>query len=173
MTYLNGSDAANPDGALPGQVVMFYIGGEADHVWTIDQVKAQRAEYLIPVWVAGYTVSAADQGKACVDALYDYNIPEGVAYVLDAELLNQGDNDWVDAFANETAAEHYGCHIYDSKSRIFHFQPRSGYIVADWTGVRHMYEHPWVKGTQWENDPEYDLDVFDSELRMWRNPYVR
>ena len=172
MIYLDGSDAANPTSALPGQVVMFYIGGEADHVWTLDQIKMQTAEFLLPIWVAGYQEHATYAGRNCADALYDLAGGEEFSYVLDCELLNQGDNDWVDQFANVTAPEHYGCHVYDSKDRIFHFQPRSGYIVADWTGVSHMYEHPWVKGTQWKNTPDYDLDVFDPSLRLWRNPYV-
>jgi hypothetical protein len=172
MNYLNGSDASDPVGALPGQVVMGYAGGWTPHAWTSGQWAAQDAEFLLPIWVGNAVNSPRGVASLLLEWLHDYQVPPGSAYVLDAEQSTGVDSAWVNAFADVTAEEHYGCHVYASVDTIFTLPPRSGYIVADWTGKRHMYEHPFVSGTQWADEGTIDRDVFVPQMHLWRNHYV-
>jgi hypothetical protein len=171
MHVIYGSDAADPVSALPGQVACGYIGGMADHVWTDAQWAMQTAEYLLPIWVANEDDSAQDSGMSCVNVLYRLGVPRDVAIMLDVEPNENIDAAWINGFARETAREHYGCYVYDSADRIFSLPPRSGYIVAYWNGIPALYEHPFVRGTQYRNTPDFDLDVFDPSMRFWRNPH--
>jgi hypothetical protein len=172
MNWLNGSDASDPTEALPGQVACGYIGGDTPHPWTFGQWEMQTAEFLLPIYTANPKLHPVNESSRCVDALVALKVHEDTAFMLDSELFNGRDNGWIDAFCRETSADHYGCHVYASASNIFTLPPRSGYIVADWTEIRHMYEHPFVKGTQWSSDATIDRDVFDSTMKFWRNPYV-
>jgi hypothetical protein len=171
MTWINGSDDSNPSGALPGQVACGYIGGDCPHVWTAQQWRNQTAEFLFPIWTAEPDADPQTEAAKCLTALWDLKVSPDTGFMLDSELFSGDDNDWINEFCRYTSHAHYGCHPYASASAIFYLPPRSGYIVADWTGIRHMYEHPFVKGTQWVNDPTLDRDVFDSTMKFWRNPY--
>jgi hypothetical protein len=173
MNYLNGSDASDPNGALPGQVVMGYAGGWTPHVWTLDQWAAQVAEFFIPIWVAHADEHPLEAADEFLHWLGRFDVPAGSAYCLDAEASTNVSAEWVRQFADVTAPHHFGCHPYASASTIFDLPPRAGYIVADWTGERHMYEHPFVKGTQWADAGTLDRDVFVPTMRMWRNPHAR
>jgi hypothetical protein len=171
MNWLNGSDASNPDSPLPGQVACGYIGGDTPHAWTFGQWEMQTAEFLLPIYTADPKLDPVNESIRCVDALIALKVPEGSAIMLDSELFNGRDGGWIDAFCRETSADRFGTHVYASASNIFTLPPRSGYIVADWTGIRHMYEHPFVKGTQWSSDATIDRDVFDPAIKFWRDTY--
>jgi hypothetical protein len=172
MNYLNGSDTSDPVGPLPGQVVMGYAGGWTPHEWTHDQWEFQTAEFLLPIWVGNAIYNPIASAWSLLAWLGAYKVLPGSAYVLDAEGSTNVDSGWVNAFADVTAEHHYGCHVYASVNTIFSLPPRAGYIVADWTGKRHMYEHPFVSGTQWADEGTIDRDVFVPQMHLWRNPYV-
>lgn len=170
--YLTGSDASDPDFALPGDVACGYVGGDTPHVWTEAQWRKQTAKYLLPIYVPFRGGNPKLQGVQCADTLRAAGVPEHVLYAVDAELLWQGDASGINAFCDVTAERHNGALIYAQLSLIFSLPPRSGYWVANPTGVPHMYEHPFVKGTQWDFETRIDRDLFLPGLQLWENPYV-
>lgn len=172
MIYLTGSDASNPDSPLPGDVACGYVGGRTPHVWTLSQWKMQTAKYLLPIWVADPSQNPKTEAANFIAAMAALGVKGGVAYMLDAELLPPYDQLWISVFADRTARSDYGCHPYGSKDIVFTWPPRSGYIVADRIREPHMYEHPFVKGTQWKAENSIDLDLFDPTMKFWENPYV-
>lgn len=171
MTYLTGSDASDPKKPLPGEVACGYLDSNTPHPWTNEQWEMQTAKYLLPIYSADPGGNPVLAGRSAVAQMRSLKVPEGSAYAADIELLVPGDNLWLREFAAETAKAKYGCHPYRSASTIFTFEPRSGYWVADWTGEPHMYEHPFVKGTQWASDPAVDCDLFIPTMHFWENPY--
>jgi hypothetical protein len=173
MEFLTGSDTASPDKALPGDVALGYIGGDDTHTWTLDQWKMQESKYLLPIWVGYPGDNPEAAAKRCLDAMHVLGIPEGTVYMLDSELLTNDEGEWVDKFADVTAYERRGCLPYASVDLVFDLPPRSGYAVADWTGKSHMYEHPFVRITQWADEETLDRDLLDANLRLWVNPYLK
>jgi hypothetical protein len=171
--WWTGSDASNPDFALPGQVVQFYCGGATPHVWTKQQIDMQTSEFLLPVYVPFGWGSPVAEAEQFLSELADIGVPDHVAYMLDAELLGNGDASQINAFCDLLAKHHYGGLIYGSIDQVFTWPPRSGYVVANPTGVPHMYEHPFVKGTQWDWETRIDRDLYTKNTTFWRNPNAK
>lgn len=173
MELIDGSDAEWPQGALPGEVACGYIGGWAGHVWTSAEWRSQTADFLLPIYVAHVDLDPVNAGHNCVALLKRMGMPEGFAYALDAETDTDVGYEWVNDFADATAPFHVGCHPYASADSIEALPVRAGYWVADWTGHRHMSSIVGADITQWTNTGNIDLDVFNAEMRLWRNPHVR
>ena len=74
---------------------------------------------------------------------------------------------FVHTFAQVTEAAGLLCVPYGSKDNIFGLPVRSGWWVADPTGVPHMYPHAGVVGTQWLFARTYDESWFAEDLPLW------
>jgi len=147
-------DAAYPpQQPYPGcQAVAGYIGGNALHVWTLDEWLRFSGLVQFPIWVGFAEDDPAGHGQQCAAAMhalgwrpFDRN-RRGV--ILDEET--QVDAAWVDAFAAQIWQAGYQTFMYGSLATILQNPPKEGYLVADWTGVPTIPPYANVIGTQYQ-----------------------
>jgi hypothetical protein len=158
-------DAASGQPLTGCEIACGYAGGaSAYHTWTRAEWDAQPARWRLPIWVPDPAADPVGQAHDCLGALGALGVPDGTAYSLDMETSSN--SVFVHAFAKVTE-EHYLCVPYGSAGNIFSLPPRSGWWVADPTGVPHFYPHKGVVGTQWAFTPGYDESWFDDTLPLW------
>ena len=177
----HGFDTSDPGPAVISgyEVAGGYLGGDTPHVWTGKQWADQPARWRAPFWVYDEGRDVAAQAADAVAAMVALGAPEGSAIILDMEALTQ--DVAVNMFADYVHEHHYCTMIYGSKSSLFGNPPRTGYVVADYTGTAHLYEHPHTMGTQYATVradgglPSLDLDVWADEAPLWdaRPPAVQ
>ena len=165
-------DVSDPDHAIGGfDICCFYLGGMTPHPWTDAQIAAQQQRYRLPIWVYDPTRDPLDQAKAAVDRLVQIKAPRGITIALDLETRIAVAA--VNAIADFIHGSGGFTMPYGSTSTLFYNPVRSGYWVADPTGVSHQYEHPHTRGTQWnwhgvaDTGQRIDESVFDDTLPLW------
>ena len=190
MTLAYGWDAAFCPAPIPTDIqglhmsyAGWYLGGSsAFHVWTAGERARLAASKMrtMPIWVPTPGQDDPRQvafaaARAMLDARYrPWHKPWYCPLMWDLETGTEPDSGWVSVAT--AALHHYG---YDSilygsidGSHIL-AEPLgpgwSGYLVADYTGVRHLYPARHVIGTQYAPDVavpggQVDLDVVDASV---------
>ena len=151
---------------------MVYAGGtSATRAW--DDAELARVAHLprLPVWVP--TPGSDDPvaaGEAFVDWLTAHKVPSIKAsgrpcHVLtDLETGTEPDPKWVNVFADQLANAGYWNLEYGSISTILAQPVRSGYVVANPTGMPHLYPHAGVVGTQFAFDVRVPGGLIDQDV---------
>jgi len=168
-----GFDIANPSSPIPGfDVAAFYLGGDAAHVWTEEQIHTQPARWRWPIWVMAAGGDGRQHGLECVLALCALGVPKHTAVMLDCEAISEPHR--VDAFADVVHQAGWITTPYGSTSTLFTNPVRAGYAVATLDGNPVMYSHPHVIGTQWGQEtvgpaPGQKIDqwLIVDQLPLW------
>lgn len=167
---LTGYDAAFPPASPPPtDVVAFYIGGDTPHVWTAEEIAAQKARYRLPIWVRSnpQNVIVENDVTACVAALKAIGAPRGTCVVLDLETAVAVD--YCNAFGWELNANGYSVLPYGSPSTLFKNPRLDGYWVAGQPSA----PSPWPPGLigvqllQQGPNGAWDNDLFVDTLSLW------
>jgi hypothetical protein len=156
-----------PDPAPDTDGVCVYVGGDAVHVWTPEEVRVQKARYRLPVFVRsnprGLAGVAADVNAALV-GLAAIGAPRGILVALDAETA--ADKLYIAGMYAGLAAHGYELIVYGSDSTVMgNDNPDGLYFAADWTGSAHLARGSVM--TQWVSFSGYDLDLAESSLPFW------
>jgi hypothetical protein len=185
--YLTMYDRAQAPAAPPKtDIALVYAGGaDATHVWSVAEIHAQHARYLLPCWVASGEGAAdgAAEGHACLNWLHAHKAPRGrvIAYDLETRAVSgktDPDLEHEQSFRKVIADAGYWTMLYGSAGNLFGFpEPGGGYWVADppaggQTARPHLYPHGGVVGTQWRfaiPGEDWDLSVFLPAVRsrLW------
>jgi hypothetical protein len=80
------------------------------------------------------------------------------------ETGKEPDPDWLTVAADDVRAAGYRNMVYGSVSTLFGQPQRSGYVVANPTGVVHMYPVANVQGTQWKFDQPVPGGTIDEDV---------
>ena len=165
-------DVSDPTHAIGGfDICAFYLGGMTPHPWTDAQIAAQQQRYRLPIWVYDPTRDPLEQSKAAIARLIEIKAPLGITVAFDLETRIAPVA--VNGFADHLHAAGGFTLPYGSSGSLFYNPVRSGYWVADPTGISHQYEHPHVRGTQWnwhgvaDTGQRIDESVFDDTLPLW------
>lgn len=162
-------DAAYPPPSLEGALgLCFYAGGDTPHVWSVAEIEALNAEYLLPVWVRSdpTAVSATTDANDFVNVLKNvYHAPTGILVALDSETSI--DPAYVKTFVTILNAADYLVIDYGSQSDVMgNDNPDGYYWGADPTGVPHI--DPGDVATQYKWLSTYDLSEFGDALPLWK-----
>lgn len=159
-------DAAHPTFPWPRwlKIVAGYIGGQAEHVWTVVEWRAAGNRKKLPIWVA-QLFGPRDHFKDAWQILqmcFLLRIPKGSPIVIDMETN-------VDAHyltGIYTILHFFGYRVWVYGSRDFVFgNPRcDGYWVADFTNVKHMVPGRFVVATQDRDPGKYDTSC----VKIWQ-----
>ena len=89
-SYLTFYDAAWPP-ALPPETDGFccYIGGDTPHVWTLEEIRAQKARYILPIFVRSNPrglAGVAPDVNAALRELAAIGAPKGILIAWDMEM---------------------------------------------------------------------------------------
>jgi len=167
-SYLTFYDAAWPP-AIPPETDGFiaYIGGDATHVWTLAEIRAQKARYVLPTYVrsnpGGIALAAADI-NAALAALTAIGAPRGSLVCFDLETAV--DPLYVAAVYSGLRAAGYPLIVYGSQSTVLGNDVPDGlFFGADWSGVPHVARGDVM--TQWVSFAAYDEDLADPGLPFW------
>jgi hypothetical protein len=173
-SVLTGFDAAYCPNPVPPatefDVAEFYIGGSsAYHVWTESERSLIKGRLTLPIWVPTPSLDNPTQVAAGIaHTLKTLGIPSQArpyrAVMLDMETSE--DSEWVTLCCNKLASLGYDSFIYGSAGYVFSLPPRSGYIVANPTGVAHIYDHAHVVGTQYAWGVELTGGQVDADLYL-------
>jgi len=180
-----GFDAAHcPDPVPAGyEWCMVYAGGSsATHAWDAAELALVAKLPRLPVWVpTPGTDDPVTAGNAFLRWLTVHNVPKTNArsdhtrVMWDMETGQEPDPAWLNKAAGVTAAAGYRNLVYGSISTLFGQPARSGYVVANPTGVLHLYQHPNVVATQYAFDVktpggeiDQDVAVVDLVRQMWQ-----
>lgn len=165
-------DAAKPP-ARPPQTdgVAFYIGGDATHIWSADEIESQPARYRLPIYVRSNPSEslAAPDVRAALAALHNIGAPRGCLVAWDTETA--ADPRYMTIVYTMLAAAGYKLLDYGSQDSLFGNElPVGGYYWgADWTGEAHI--NAGEIGTQYASDTElgvpWDLSIFKPGLPFW------
>lgn len=175
-----GFDAAHcPNPVPPGyRWCMVYAGGSsATHAW--DDQELQLVAHLprLPVWVP---TPGSDNPHTAAEQLIDWLAAHGVpaatqptdprVHVMwDMETGKEPDPTWANLAADDLDQAGYSNLVYGSKATLFGQPRRDGYVVADPTGVAHLYPRPGVRATQYAFDVQtpggtIDQDAMERDL---------
>ena len=161
-------DAAFPPADPPAtDGVCIYIGGDATHVWTAEEIGMQPARYRLPIYVRdnpGDVKAANADGQEALRALKAIGCPRGSLVAWDMEMA--ADVAYVQAVFLLLAHYGYKLIIYGSESTVRGNEvPDDLYFGADWTGLPHL--HPGDAMTQWVSFQGYDESLAESSLPFW------
>lgn len=183
--FLTMYDASTPPASPPHtDIVLVYAGGNTPHVWTGQEIEAQRARYYLPAWVARDLGAGAGAGageaRQMLRWLSAMRAPRGCVTVLDIEAAAADGPDlaYFHAYRDTLAQAGGWVMLYGSISNVFGYPlPGGGYFVANpppegIPAKPHMYLHRGVTATQWrfavEGEP-WDLSVVAEAVRphLW------
>lgn len=168
MSDLTFYDAAWPPVPPPAaDGACCYIGGDAVHVWTAEEIKAQTARYRLPVFVRsnprGIAGVAADV-NAAVAQLKAIGAPKGTLVAWDMETA--ADKAYIAGVYTGLAAAGWKLIVYGSESTVMgNDNPGDLYFAADWTGTPHLAAGSQM--TQWVSFAGYDEDEALPSLPFW------
>jgi hypothetical protein len=168
MADLTFYDAAwPPDPAPVTDGVCIYIGGDATHVWTAEEIGMQPARYRLPIFVRsnprGLAGVAADV-NAALRQLAAIKAPRGILVAWDMETA--ADKTYIAGVYAGLAAAGYELIVYGSQSDVMgNDNPDGLYWGADWTSHSHLARGDAM--TQWVSFSGYDLDLAESSLPFW------
>lgn len=159
MSYAKIFDAAVPPVAVPApgmSGVMGYIGGAADHVWTLPEWQRFAGLVQFPVWVADLAASPAGQGEAAVKAARGLGwaafLAEPGRRVIVLDLEAGADPLWYERAAAAVTAGGFVPVCYGSLSTVLG-NAASDVIAADWDDI------PVIPAGQVLHGLQYDADV--------------
>jgi hypothetical protein len=115
-----------PDGC---DAVLGYIGGNALHVWTVEEWDRFGHLRQFPSWVADLSSSATNQASDAVEAAKRLGWHPTRAIVADMEVAT--DADWWNEWAEEVTSLHYQPAWYGSASVAGAYTAKFKW-VADW-----------------------------------------
>lgn len=162
---------------------MVYAGGSsAAHAWEADELARVAHLPRLPVWVP--TPGLDDPHTAAsqfISWLQGHGVPalsqatgERTRVMWDMERGKQPDPAWLDVAADALRAAGYRSLVYGSLDTLLQQPARAGYVVANPTRQAHLYQHPYVVATQYDDDVpvtggRVDLDVATSQLvrQLW------
>lgn len=137
---------------------MVYAGGSsATHAW--EPAELDRVAHLprLVTWVP--TPGADNPRQSAIQFrqwLGDHKVPtaaenggQHVRVQWDCETGTEPDPRWVTIACDYLHSAGYFNLIYGSPAWLFGQPSRAGYVVANPTGVPHLYDHADVAGTQW------------------------
>jgi Putative peptidoglycan binding domain len=146
--------------------VAFYIGGDAAHVWSKEEVSAQKARYRLPVFVRSNPVAenAAADVREAVQELDALSAPSGVLVAWDVETA--ADPEYISTVYSGLKAAGYELVVYGSQSSVDDNENPDGlYWGAQWTGQEHLASGDQM--TQYVSFTAYDESVALSDLPFW------
>jgi Putative peptidoglycan binding domain len=160
-------DAAYPPDSPPvTDGVCFYIGGNTPHVWTVENIAAQKARYRLPIFVRSdpTSASATVDVVAAVTQLHVIGAPRGCLVAWDTETA---DNPlYISGVYRNLTAAGYTLIVYGSQSIVAENQNPNGlYWGADWTGSPHL--HGGDAMTQYVSFTAYDESDAKVGLPFW------
>ena len=167
-------DASVPPASAPVgyKAVAGYIGGDTPHVWTDAEWHRFSKLRKLPIWVRsdpGFVVPE-DDAFAALQRLYDLKVPKGSTIAIDLETAVSFP--YVHTFHGVMKWAGYYAWVYGSASTVFENPRADGYWVADYAGKGpFMYNHRWVKATQYEAGPNYDSSLvlyWQYSNRLWK-----
>jgi hypothetical protein len=170
MTYSMYDSAYPPTNPPTTDAVGFYIGGDTPHIWSDQEIAAQKARFRLPIYVCdnpGQRNATLD-AQSAVSWLRSRNAPLGCVVALDYETAVNGA--YVLAFDKVVTAAGYRTLLYGTKSTVVQNpKPSGGYWFADWTGTAHISSGSVA--TQWASDlmlnTTYDLSDVSPTLALW------
>jgi peptidoglycan hydrolase-like protein with peptidoglycan-binding domain len=170
--YLSMYDSAYPPAKPPvTDAVAVYIGGDTPHVWTPEEVAAQKARYVLPIFVRSNPAGAdaAADAQAAVKQLKAIGMT-GSLVAWDAETsVGSG---YITEVSGYMLAAHYKLIVYGSISTVTgNKNPDGWYWDANWTGAAHL--DPGDQATQYANEGSWDLSLLSYGLAgiLWdRHP---
>jgi hypothetical protein len=160
-------DSAYPlSSPLPVDGVCFYIGGDAVHIWTAEEIEAQPARYRLPVFVRSNpgSANASNDVVAAASALHSISAPAGCLVAWDTETAD--DPLYINAVYRALKAAGYTLIVYGSQSVVTsEGNPDGLYWGADWTGSPHLHSGDVM--TQYVSFNAYDESVAIDGLPFW------
>ena len=162
-------DASRPPAELPKgySVIAGYIGGPTPYVWTREDWarfgKVRKLPILVASIAAGGKPQPVGEAFGALRTLYDLGVPQGSPLVLDMEeAVNRS---YVNTINRVMRWGGYRVWVYGSADTVFGNPPCSGYWVADYAGRGpFMFQHSYVRATQYANAPAYDSSV----IKWWQ-----
>ena len=158
-------DASTPPESPPEvDCVCIYIGGDTPHVWTDEEIAAQKARYRLPIWVRSnpQVANPLADAQATLGWLTAHGAPPGCSVMLDLETAVAVN--YVTEYADHLAEASYKTLPYGSSSTIFDNPKCDGYFI-DEPGVEQA--DPRGVGTQYAFDGDYDLSWIDDSVTLW------
>jgi hypothetical protein len=165
LTFYDAAWPPDPPPETDG--VCVYIGGDTVHVWTLEEIRAQKARYRLPVFVRsdprGIGGVAADV-NAALGQLAAIGAPRGTLVAWDLETA--ADKLYIAGVYSGLAAHGYELIIYGSADDVMgNDNPDGLYFSADWTGSPHLARGSVM--TQWVSFSGYDEDLAKPGLPFW------
>jgi hypothetical protein len=161
------------DAAWPPQVppdtdgVCVYIAGDTPHVWTLEEVRQQKARYILPIFVRSNPrgiAGVASDVNAALAGLAAIGAPRGILVAFDLETA--ADAPYIAGVYTGLAAHGYELIVYGSDSTVMGSgNPDGLYFAADWTGVAHLARGSVM--TQWVSFAGYDESEAKPGLPFW------
>lgn len=167
MTDLTFYDAAFPPAEPPAtDGVCVYIGGDAVHVWTLEEIGMQPARYRLPVFVRSNPPGpgAAQDVASGLSRLRAIGAPRRTLVAWDMETA--ADALYIRGVSTGLANGGYKLIVYGSESTVRGNQVPDGLIWgADWTSVPHL--HSGDAMTQYVSFSGFDEELARPGLPFW------
>lgn len=168
LTLEMGDAAYPPDPPASLPVFAFYIGGNAEHVWTEAEIAALHSRRVLPIWVnTDPNANAALHAADIIDWLHAHEYARGETVALDSESVP------MDRYLSELDAHLHGAGYplmnYESKGAMpANPLTTGGRWVADWTGIPHLF--PDSRATQYATSEmigrPWDASVIDDSVPL-------
>jgi len=160
-------DAAFPPHDPPAaDGVCIYIGGDATHVWTAEEIGMQAARYRLPIFVRSNPPGpgAAADVAAALTRLKVIRAPKGTLIAWDMETA--ADPAYIRGISTGMSSGGYKVIVYGSESTVRGNQVPDGlYFGAEWTGRPHL--HPGDAMTQYVSFAAFDEELARPALPFW------
>jgi hypothetical protein len=151
-----GEDAAFPYPLQPGvEVGCFYIGGDATHIWTPEEVNALTTRYRLPIFVRSNPGAANPVADASAALAQLGNIPPRDCLIA-LDLETASDTAYVQSFAAHVSP--HPIMVYGSAGNIF--GTSAGHLVWVADPGAPSPDPAATGGTQYLWSTSYDLDWF-------------
>lgn len=164
MTHLAyDAETPNPNGIAGTDTVLIYIGGDAAHVWTDQEIAEQPERWRLPTFVRDFSgVDPNRDGAVAISWLQTHNVPKGSSVVLDLEGLI--DPPYVTGFGNDLHAAGYHVLPYGEGHSLFSNPQLDGYFLSE-PGATAI--DPRCVATQFQFSGSYDLSWIAASVSLW------
>jgi hypothetical protein len=164
-------DAAFPPQSVPGgcQAVLGYVGGRADHVWTLEEWDRFHSLRQLPCWVADISQSPAAQASGAIRAAMGLgwapHQPDTRVIVCDLETAIAPA--WYQVFAADVASAGFVAVAYGSLSTVLNCAAID-VLAADWNGVPQLQPGQTIHGHQYQANVAFQGTKVDySAIDEW------
>lgn len=168
MPLLTMRDAAYPRYPAPlTNAVGYYIGGNTPHVWTNAEVKADPAQYHLPIWVRSQPpFNAQSDAMNMINWLRLHGAPPGISVVIDLETAVQPN--YVQFLSATLAQANYPLITYGSEAFIFrNGRPTGGIWVASYLTPPYPHLVPGSVATQYRPGGPWDYSIILDSVKLW------